>query len=64
MRLIFAMALILVGIIGWLLPVIPGWLLILAGLSLLPPDSRLGRLRQKLVQRLRQRKGPATAPEE
>ncbi len=42
---------ILLGIVGWLLPILPGWLFIFVGLSLLAPEAT-ARLRRRIWRRL------------
>lgn len=43
MRIAFGLALVTVGAIGTLVPIVPGLALILAGIAVLGPDHRLSR---------------------
>ncbi len=50
-RIITGFVLILVGMIGWLLPVLPGWALIIAGLALLSRHFHWARRLKRHAQR-------------
>jgi len=52
-RIIAGVLLILVGIVGLMLPVMPGWIFIFPGIYLLGPDTRPARFLRRQFRRLR-----------
>ena len=48
---VLGLALLLLGAAGWLLPVLPGWIFVLAGLAVLSSHSRWARALHARLQR-------------
>jgi len=59
LRIVAGVALILAGIAGIFLPILPGWVLIALGIVLVAPNARIARwiksLPRRLVRRFRRR---------
>ena len=53
LRIATGVVLILVGIVGLILPVMPGWVFIFPGVAMLAPRTPLGRWLRKQARRLR-----------
>ena len=53
LQILAGILLILVGIVGLILPVMPGWIFIFPGIYLLGPDTRPARFLRRQFRRLR-----------
>jgi len=53
LRLTLGLMLMLVGILGLLLPILPGWIFIFPGLALLVPDTRAWHWLREKAERVR-----------
>jgi uncharacterized protein YqgC (DUF456 family) len=57
-RIVGGSALLIVGLIGWLLPVIPGWLFVIPGLILLGEEFHWARRTLTWLKSFRSKKSP------
>jgi len=57
LRIALGAVLVLVGILGLVLPIMPGWIFIFPGLALLMPGTRAGHWLRAKAQRLRAKMG-------
>ena len=53
-------ALLLVGLVGWVLPIIPGWLLVIPGLIVLGREFLWARKTLDWLKKFRPQKSPET----
>jgi uncharacterized protein YqgC (DUF456 family) len=58
-RIVGGMALLLLGVVGWILPVIPGWAFVIPGLMLLGREFHWARRALAWLKKYHPRKSPS-----